>query len=370
MRFDDMRHRTLIVLAAVTLLGASAVCRGERIKDIVDIKGVRGNPVWGYGLVTGLNATGDNAVSSRHALASALRKTGLTLAPEDLVSKNIASVLVTAELPPFARAGGKIDVTVSTIGNCTSLQGGTLLMTELIAADGVTYAVAAGNLSVGGIGASGQSASVSKNHPTVGRIPGGGSIEKDEVATFAQDGAVTLHLKNPDFTTAEALAKVINSVYPGSASATDAASVRTAIPKSVSPQELTAFVDRIGSLNVMVDSPAVVVIDSRNGTIVVGQNVSISPVAIAHGNLSIVTQDKQTVSQPLPFSKTGSTEKVNRTEIEVTEERGALNVVAHKVSVSELARALNALGLTPRDLITIFEALRQAGALQAELKVI
>ena len=367
-----MRHRTGIVLLAATaslLVGASP-CRAERVKDIVDIKGVRGNPVWGYGLVIGLNGTGDNSVSSRHAMASVLRKTGLTLSPEDLASKNIASVLVTAELPAFARSGGKIDVTVSTIGNCTSLQGGTLLMTELIAADGATYAVASGNLSVGGIGASGSAASATKNHPTVGRIPGGASIEKDEISTFAQDGAVTLHLKNPDFTTAEALAKVINSVYPGSATASDPASVRTVIPKSVSPQELTAFVDRIGSLTVTVDSPATVVIDSRNGTIVVGQNVSISPVAIAHGNLSIVTQEKQAVSQPQPFSKTGTTEKVNRTEIEIVEERGALNVVAHKVSVSELARALNALGLTPRDLITIFEALRQAGALQAELKVI
>ncbi|MCY2931659.1 MAG: flagellar basal body P-ring protein FlgI [Planctomycetota bacterium] len=321
-------------------------------------------------MVIGLNGTGDNSVGSQHALASILRKTGLTLAPADLASKNIASVLVTGELPPFARSGGKIDVTVSAIGNCASLQGGTLLMTELIAADGATYAVAAGSLSVGGIGASGSAASATKNHPTVGRIPGGATIEKDEVATFAQDGAITLQLKNPDFSTAQAMVKAINEAYPGSATATDAASVRATIPKDVATQGLTAFVDKIGSLPVTVDAPAIVVIDSRNGTIVVGQNVSISPVAIAHGNLSIVTQEKQQVSQPQPFSKTGTTEKVNRTEVEISEERGALNVVAHKVSVSELAKALNALGLTPRDLITIFEALRQAGALQAELKVI
>jgi flagellar P-ring protein precursor FlgI len=361
-------HR--LAAAAAVALAIASPCRAERIKDIVDIKGVRGNPVWGYGLVVGLNGTGDNSPSSKRALASVLRKTGLTLTPDDLASKNIASVLVTGELPPFARAGGKIDVTVSAIGNCTGLQGGTLLMTELVAADATTYAVAAGAVSVGGFGASGQSASVTKNHPTVGRIPAGGSIERDEIATFTQDGSVTLQLKNPDFTTAEAIAKAINATFPGAASAIDAAAVRAVIPDSVGPKDVTAFVDQVGALTVTVDTPAIVVIDSRNGTIVVGQNVSISAVAIAHGNLAIVTQEKTYVSQPQPLSKGGTTAKVNRTEIEVTEEKGTLNVVSHKVSVSELARALNALGLTPRDLVSIFEALRQAGALQAELKVI
>ncbi len=365
------RKSTFLAAAAVAAVMAfAAVARAERVKDIVDIKGVRGNPVWGYGLVIGLNGTGDNSPASKRALANVLRRSGLVLSPDDVASKNIASVLVTGDLPPFARSGGKIDVTVSAIGNCGSLQGGTLLMTELAAADGQTYAVASGQLSVGGFGASGSSASVSKNHPTVGRIPNGGSIERDEVAVFVRDGFMTLQLKNPDFSTAQSIAKAINEKYPDVAAAVDAAAVRIALPKDAKPQTVTEMVTAIEALTVAVDTPAVVVIDSRNGTIVVGENVSISAVAIAHGNLAIVTQEKEMVSQPAPFSKGGSTEKVKRTEIDVVEEKGTLNVLRRKVSVSELARALNALGLTPRDLISIFEALRQAGALQAELKVI
>ncbi|MCE5326329.1 MAG: flagellar basal body P-ring protein FlgI [Planctomycetaceae bacterium] len=355
-------------MAAVLLTAGAA--DAERIKDIVDIKGVRGNPVWGYGLVIGLNGTGDNGTASKRALANVLRRTGLVLSPEDLASKNIASVLVTADLPPFARSGGKIDVTVSAIGNCGSLQGGTLLVTELVAADGQVYAVASGQLSVGGFGASGAAASVSKNHPTVGRIPNGGTIERDEVAIFVRDGYMTLQLKNPDFSTAQAIAKAINEKYPEAAAAIDAAAVRVSLAKDAKPAAVTDMVTAIEALSVTVDTPAVVVIDSRNGTIVVGENVAISAVAIAHGNLAIVTQEKESVSQPAPFAKVGNTEKVKSTQIDVVEEKGTLNVLRHKVSVAELARALNALGLTPRDLISIFEALRQAGALQAELKVI
>jgi len=359
--------RRAVVLAVVILAAGGA--RGERIKDIVDIQGVRSNPVWGYGIVVGLNGTGDNSETSKRALANILRRSGLKLTPDDISSKNIASVLVTAELGPFARLGSTIDVTVSAIGDAESLQGGTLLITPLVGADGQVYAVAQGPVLVGGFTASGESASVTKNHPTVGRIPAGATVENEELAQFVENGKITLHLRNPDFKTADSIAAAINAIYPDAAIAVDAGTVRVVIPEGISRANLAGFIDRIGQLQVEVDSAALVVINERTGTIIVGQNVGISTVAISHGNLSVVTEEKDFVSQPLPFSQTGTTEKTHRTKITAVEGRGPLHVVPRQVSVSELARALNAMGLTPRDLIAIFEALRDAGALQARLKV-
>lgn len=356
-------------LGMVCILAAAAAASGERIKDVVDIKGVRANPLWGYGLVIGLNGTGDNSVVSRRALTNILRRTGLVLTPEDLTSKNIASVLVTAELPPFGRTGTQIDVTVSAIGSASSLQGGTLLLTPLVGADGQTYAVAQGSLSVGGFAASGESASVSKNHATVGRIPSGANIEREEIADFVENGAMVLQLRNPDFATAQNVCQSINAAFPKSAVTVDAGTVKVCVPPKLAKGELVNFVQKVGALETAVDHPALVIINERTGTIIVGENVKISTVAISHGNLSIVTQEKDTVKQPQPFSNTGTTEKEHRTDIKVIEEKGALHVMPRQVSVAELARALNALGLTPRDLISIFEALRQAGALQAQLQI-
>lgn len=357
-----------VVLLAAVLLAAPAA-RGERVKDIVDIQGVRGNPLWGYGVVVGLAGTGDNSAATRRALTNVLRRSGLVLNPDDLAGRNIASVMVTAELGPFARSGSQIDVTVSAIGSTTSLQGGTLLMTPLVGADGQTYAVAQGSISVGGFAAGGAAASVSKNHVTAGRIPGGATVEKEELATFTDNGLLTLQLRNPDFSTAQRIAEAVNAVYADSAFPADAGTIRIEVPKKLTKAQLAGFVDRIGRLDVTVDAPAIVVINERTGTIVVGENVGISTVAISHGSLSIITQEKQQVSQPAPFSRQGTTEKVDRTEVTAVEEGGALHVVKRQVSVAELAKALNAMGLTPRDLISIFEALRQAGALQAQLKI-
>jgi flagellar P-ring protein precursor FlgI len=357
------------IAAALALLALTTAAAGERIKDICGLQGVRGNPLWGYGLVVGLSGTGDDAAASRRALANMLRRSGLVLDPKDVSSKNIASVLVTAELGPFSRRGAAIDVTVSAIGDASSLQGGTLLMTPLMGADKQVYAVAQGAVSVGGVAASGQSASISKNHPTVGRIPGGATVEKEETADIVTDGHVTLQLRNPDFSTAEGIAEAVNDVFARSAHAVDAGSVRVRLPETLARAQLTGFIARIGALSVEVDTPALVVINERTGTIIVGENVSISTVAISHGNLSVITKEKDFVSQPLPFSDTGTTEKTHRTEIKAVEEGGAMHVVPRQVSVSELARALNAMGLTPRDIIVIFEALRDAGALQAELKI-
>jgi flagellar P-ring protein precursor FlgI len=360
-------RKTLVVLTAV--LAATGAAEAERIKDICDLQGVRANPLWGYGLVVGLNGTGDNAETSRRALTNVLRRSGLRLDPDDVASKNIASVIVTTELPPFARRGGALDVTVSAIGSASSLQGGTLLMTPLVGADGQVYAVAQGAISIGGFAAAGDKGSVQKNHPTVGRIPSGATVEREELATFVENGEVTLQLRNPDFRTAGRIAEAINRRFPASASAPDAGTIRVALPHELTRNELSGFVDSITSLEVEVDTPALVVINERTGTIIVGQHVGISTVAISHGNLSIVTQEKDFVSQPAPLSETGETTTVRRTEIQAIEEAGPLQVVPRQVSVSELARALNAMGATPRDLIAIFEALRQAGALQAKLKI-
>jgi flagellar P-ring protein precursor FlgI len=351
------------------LLLSAGVCRAERIKDIADIKGVRGNSLWAYGLVVGLNGTGDDSPTSRRALTNILRRSGLVLAPEDLASKNIASVIVTADLPPFGRAGSQIDVTVSAIGNATSLQGGTLLTTPLVAADGQVYAVAQGSVSVGGFSATGESASVSKNHPTAGRVPSGATIEKEELATFVENGGITLQIRNPDFTTARNMAQAVNELHASSATALDAGTVRVQIPAKLAKQELIAFIDGVCGLDVKVDQPAIIVVNERTGTIIVGEKVTISSVAISHGNLSIVTQEKDYVSQPNPLSKGGTTEKVHRTDIKVTEDKSTM-IVMPKLSVAELAKALNAMGMTPRDMIAIFESLRQAGALQAQLKII
>ena len=354
----------------LVMLAASPCLFAERIKDIAEVKGVRGNPLWGYGLVVGLNGTGDDSEVSKRALANILRRSGLVLSPSDLSSKNIASVVVTANLQPFARKGSKMDVTVSAIGNATSLQGGTLLITPLAGADGEVYAVAQGPMSIGGFIAAGKSATVSKNHVTVGRVPSGATVEREELADFVEKGSITWMLRNPDFATSDRMSKAINKVLPNSAKALDAGSVRVTIGENKTFSQVTAAIHKLGAIQVTVDQPAVVVINERTGTIVVGQNVSISLVAISHGNLSIIKQEKDKVSQPAPFSRAGTTKKVNRTALTATEDGGSLQVVDRAISVAELARALNALGLTPRDLVSIFEALKEAGALQAALKVI
>ncbi len=361
-------RRCLCLILAVGILAAPA--QSERVKDIVNIQGVRGNPIWGYGLVIGLQGSGDDAPVSRRALASVLRRSGLVVDPADISSKNIASVLVTAELPAFGRVGSTIDVTVSSIGDAASLQGGLLLMTPLRGADGAVYAVSQGSLTIGGYASSGEGASVTQNHPTVGRIPNGATIEREELAEIVEHGAITLALRYPDFTTADTIANAINTLYPNSACAKDAGAIVVQLPSTLTPSELAGFVDKIGALEVEMDRQAVIVINERTGTIIFGENVGISTTAISHGNLSVVTTERPVVSQPLPFAPRGATtERLPRTTIDAVEEVRAIAVVKRKVSVAQLARALNAMGFSPRDLITVLEALREAGALQAELKV-
>ena len=359
--------RTIAAIALVALLASAA--RAERIKDIVQIKGQRGNSLIGYGVVVGLNGTGDGSLATRRAYASYLaRFEGIKIDPADVSGKNMASVIVTAELPPFSRTDTTISVTVSAVG-AASLQGGQLLRTELKGADGQVYALAKGQVIVGGYSAAGERATVTKNHPTVGTIPNGASVEREELAQINENGKITLQLINPDYTTAVNIASAINGLYPQAAHAVDKGGVEVRIPRDVTNEKLAAFVHSIGGLNVEVDAEAVVIINERTGTIDVGKDVTISTVALSHGSLTIVTKELERVVQPAPFSNTGTTEKERDTQIGVFEGPGRLHVVAkpEPLTVSMLARSLNSLGVSPTDLVAIFKALHDQGALQAKL---
>jgi len=359
-------------LALVLVLCTSAAC--ERIKDIVDIQGVRGNPLSGIGLVTGLAGTGDSSLLSRQMLTNVLRDSGLVLSPSDVTGGNIAVVMVTADLGPFDREGSRIDIDVSALGDAKTLQGGMLLATPLKGLDGQVYAVAQGGVSLGGWAASGKQGSLSKNHPTVGRIASGAIVEKSELATFVEEAAgrrfVNLYLRNNDFTTAGRIGEVINGLFSDCALVLDAGTVKVRVPDDVTQQGIVRFIDDITQLDVAVDIPAVVVINERTGTIVVGQNVGISTVAISQGSLVVKIKETAQVSQPTaPFSDAGSTEVIPESLVGVEEQDAHLIPVARSVTVSELAKTLNAIGASPRDLIAIFNALKKAGALQAKLEI-
>ncbi|MHC4622295.1 MAG: flagellar basal body P-ring protein FlgI [Planctomycetota bacterium] len=368
-----MKLRSVILL--MTLLGTVEIGQGERIKDIVDIQGVRSNPLTGVGLVIGLADTGDTTLPSRQILTSILRRAGLVLSPDDLSGGNIAVVMVTAELGPFDREGSLIDIDVSSIGDAESLQGGILWPTPLQGLDGQIYAVTkAEGVSIGGWTASGDNASISKNHQTVGRIAGGAIVEREEIATFVEHigghRLVTLNLRNNDFSTAQEISKAINGPYPDGAAVFDAATIKVKVPDAIDQTGIVGFIDEITKLEVKVDVPAVVVINERTGTIVVGEKVGISAVAISQGSLVVKIQEREIVSQPVaPFSDAGRTEVVPETFVGVEERDAYLIPVSRAVTVSDLAKTLNAIGATPRDLIAIFNALKRAGALQAKLVI-
>ncbi len=347
---------------------------GERIKDIVDIQGVRSNPIQGVGLVIGLSSTGDSTILSRQMLTSILRDSGIVLTPSDLSGGNIAVVMVTTELGPFNRQGSRIDVDVSTIGDAKSLQGGMLLPTPLEGLDGQVYAVAQGGVSIGGWAATGSKASITKNHQTVGRIPDGAIVEREEIATFVEyvggEGIITFNIRNSDFSTAQRICEAINQVYPDRAFVVDAGTVKVKIPDEINETGIVGFIDDITRQQVRIDVPAVVVVNERTGTIVVGENVGISAVAISQGSLVVKIKETEIVSQPIaPFSDSGTTEKVPDTIIGVEEKEGYLIPVTRSVTISDLAKTLNAIGATPRDMIAIFNALKKAGALQAKLVI-
>jgi flagellar P-ring protein precursor FlgI len=376
---NKLHYKTLIkriliqaLLSVLTLMVLAGTTYGVRIKDIAKIKGVRQNQLVGYGLVVGLNGTGDDDDLDFmiQSMAAMLEKMGVTVKAEDIESENVAAVMVTAELPPFARTGSRIDVIVSSIGDAENLQGGTLLITPLKAVNGQIYAVAQGPVSTGGFEASGTSGGgVQKNFPTVGRVPNGAMIEKEIAIDFNQKKTLTFILQYPDFTTASRMAQAINRALNKKVAHTqDAATIRVNVPARYRGNTV-ALATLIENLGVTPDTVSKIVINERTGTVIMGENVRISTVAIAHGNLSIQVKESQDVSQPLPFSE-GVTTVTPDTEIVVEEEKKPLFLVESGVSIGEVVRALNAIGVSPRDLIAIFQALKAAGALQAELEII
>ena len=342
-----------------------------RIKDITDIKGVRQNQLVGYGLVVGLDGTGDGKKSkfTVQSMAALLEKMGLTVDPDDIKSNNVAAVMVTSELPPFARAGSRIDVLVSAIGGAKNLQGGTLLLTPLKAADARVYAVAQGPVSTGGFAARGAASGVKKNFPTVGRVVGGALIERELSMAFNSKNKLCLALRSPDFTTASRVALAINTaMFDRVARTLDAGTVEVTVPQKYIGN-VVGLVSVIEGLGVTPDIESKVIINERTGTVIMGDNVRMSTIAIAHGNLSIQIKENRNVSQPLPFSD-GRTRVTPDTDLVVKEGQNPLYVVKSGVSIGDVVRALNALGVSPRDLIAIFQALKAAGALQAKLEII
>jgi flagellar P-ring protein precursor FlgI len=374
-RAKEQKKITAIVACAFLVCAFMADAgQCERIKDIVDIQGLRGNPLMGVGLVIGLSGTGDTTLLSRQMLTNLLRDSGLVLSPSDFTGGNIAVVWVTAELGPFAREGSRIDVDVSAIGDAKSLQGGKLLPTPLKGLDGQVYAIADGGVSIGGWTAAGDKASITKNHQTVGRIPGGAIVEQEEIATFVEyiggHRIITLNLRNSDFSTVEQISKAINQDYANSAFVVDAGTVKVKVPDEISQSEIAGFIVDITKHEVKVDVPAIVVINERTGTIVIGENVGISAVAISQGSLVVKIKEMPIISQPTaPFSDAGQTAIVEDTLVGIEENKGHLIPISKSVTVSELAKSLNGIGATPTDLIAIFNALKKAGALQAKLVI-
>jgi flagellar P-ring protein precursor FlgI len=373
--FDQMKTTTIIAWI-LTISAVFCFCGqafGVRIKDIADIKGVRQNQLVGYGLVVGLNGTGDsdNAVFTIQSMASMLEKMGVTVASEDIEVDNVAAVMVTTDLPAFGSAGSRIDVLVSSIGDAENLQGGTLLFTPLKGADGQVYAIAQGPVSTGGFSVGSDSGSgVQKNHPTAGRVVNGAIIEKEIATNFNNKQSLTLNLHQADFTTASRVAQAINiAFYDQIARTHDAATIEVQVPEKYKGN-IVALVTMIERLGVTPDMVSKVVINERTGTVIMGENVRISTIAIAHGNLSIEIKEDSNVSQPMPFARRGRTVVTPESQVLVQEGNNPIFLLDSGVSIAEVVKALNALGVSPRDLISIFQALKAAGALQAELEII
>jgi len=343
-----------------------------RIKDVANVQGMRENYLFGYGLVIGLMGSGDKQsfTFTTQLAKNVFEKLGAIVTPADFISKNIAAVLITANIRPFAKAGDRMDVLVSSIGDAKSLEGGVLVHTTLQGIDNEVYAVAQGPLSLGGgFNVGGKAADKRKNVSTTANIPGGAMVEKEIPVHLFQENRLRLTLKDTDFTTATRLMDVINVMYPDSALAISAAEVEIKPPPEYRTMKMvTQFISKIEELPITPDAIARVVINERTGTIVAGENVKISTVAVAHGSLTITISEKTEASQPGSFAPDSATTKeLDRTTIDVEEEEAKLHIIPDGVSISEIARALNVLGVTPRDLMAIFQAIHAAGALHAEL---
>ncbi len=365
----------LVAVALVLIMGLfTTVTQAARVKDIASVAGVRSNQLIGYGLVVGLNGSGDKVNSSpftEQSLRNMLTQLGVVVpAGTSLNPKNVAAVTIHAELPPFAKPGQKIDVTASSIGDAKSLRGGSLLMSPLKGADGKVYAVAQGNLVVGGLSASGaDGSSITVNIPSVGRIPNGASVERMVVTPFSKNNFLVLNLHRSDFTTARRVVDSINqAIGPNAAKAIDATSIRVDSP--IDPAQRVSFVSLLENLEVDPgEAPARVVVNSRTGTVVISSEVRVSPAAVSHGNLTVTISEDQQVSQPNALAS-GTTTVVQNTQVDVKETGSHMFLFNTGVTLDEVVRAVNQVGAAPSDLVAILEALKQAGSLRAELIVI
>ncbi len=361
--------RRLTAIFAVGLLSAGPLS-AARVKDLALVEGGRDNQLVGYGLVVGLAGDGDsNAASTLRAVANTLQRYGISVAASDIKAKNVAAVMLTADISAFLKPGARIDVTVASMGDAKTLQGGVLLQTPLLGGDGRVYAVAQGAIAIGGfLGGTGGAggSTVQKNHPTVGQISNGAIVEREIPAVFVQDNQLRLLLHNPDFNSAARMADAINTRWAGLALATDAATVSVRVPDDYRGRDVSFLAD-LGMVEVIPDTLARIVINERTGTIVATATVKIAQVAIAHGALTITVSSNVGVSQPNAFNNSGQTTQVPSTQTAVNETKGGFTVLNEPPTIERLASALNALGVSARDMMAIFQSLKRAGALQAEL---
>src|SRR5437016_4302551 len=369
-----MRGTLQSALAATLMLAGLLAPAGatSRIKDLANIEGVRQNQLIGYGLVVGLNGTGDtlnNIPFTKQSLQAMLERMGVNIRGATIRTGNVAAVMVTGNLPPFGTQGTRMDVTVSALGDAKNLQGGTLLVTPLLGADGNVYAVAQGSLAIGGFQAEGEAGKIVRGVPTVGRIANGAIIEREIEFVLNRLAQVRLALRNADFTTAKRIAAAVNDfIGVPTAEPLDPSTVQVTIPKKFHGNVVALLTD-IEQLQVEPDLTAKVVIDERSGIIVMGRDVRVSMVAVAQGNLTVTISETPEVSQPLPFTRGGTTRVVPRTRIGVQEDGKKLALVKEGVSLQQLADGLNALGIGPRDLIAILQAIKAAGAIQADIEM-
>ena len=366
-----LAHKLLAAISAAALF-ASGVAQAERIKDLTSISGIRNNQLIGYGLVVGLDGSGDQTTQTPftvQSIVNMLSNLGVTMPPgTSLQLKNVAAVMVTATLPPFVRSGQNIDVTVSSIGNAKSLSGGTLVMTPLKGADSQIYAMAQGNVVVSGAGASAAGSKTVINHLSVGRISGGASVEREVPMTVGQGEYVNFDLNSGDFGTAQRMVEAINRIAPGTATASDSRQIRVKAPSNI--DERVSFLGQIEDIELQpARTAAKVIVNARTGSIVMNQSVSIDSCAVAHGNLSVSISTNNAVSQPGPLSG-GQTVAVSNATIDIRQEGGALVTVKSGANLAEVVKALNAIGANPQDLVAILQAMHAAGALRADLEVI
>lgn len=358
----------LLLLAAF----APAANAGVRIRDLVMVSGARDNQLVGYGLVAGLAGDGDkDPVYTKQTIANMLQRYGINVPSATLSAKNVAVVMVTADIPAFIKPGARLDVHLASMGDAKSLQGGVLMQTPLLGADNKVYAVAQGPISVGGFSAGqggGGGATVTKNHPTVGQIVGGALVEREIATEIVRDSAIELLLREPSFTSAARLAAAINTLFTNAAHAVDSTTVQVRLPDGAEASAVD-FIARLEGIEVTPDTPARVIINERTGTIVATSRIRISNCAVSHGNITINVASTLNVSQPAPFSNTGETTVTPSTQTDVTESKSGMMALPEMPTVEKVASALNTLGVTPRDMMAIFQAMKQAGALQAELVI-